>query len=370
MLLGPPLKSLKATPMPANQESTMNATQAQVPSQPAQSRASSPPESMRAILHEHYGSAEVLRLGQIERPTISDDGVLVKVHAAGLDRGVWHLMAGLPLLIRALGFGLRAPKFKVPGMDVSGRVEALGKHVTEFQVGDEVFGICQGSFAEYAAVHKDKLALKPANLSMQQAAVVPISAGTALQGLRDVAQLKSGQSVLITGASGGVGTFAVQIAKQLGAQVTGVCSAAKLDLVRSLGADHVIDYKRENFTQLGQRYDVIFDIAGNSPLSDLRGALTPKGTLVIAGGEEGGRWFGGIDRQLRGMLLSPFIGQSLRSFVAKESNAHILDLTPMLESGQLKPVIERSFPLEEARAAMEYLLSGRAKGKLVISVQS
>jgi NADPH:quinone reductase-like Zn-dependent oxidoreductase len=322
---------------------------------------------MKAIIQDHYGSADVLYLSDIDRPTIGDGDVLVRVHAAGLDRGVWHLMAGLPYLIR-LGFGLRGPKNPVSGMDVAGRVEAIGKNVTDFQVGDEVFGLCRGSFAEYACVPSSKLARKPANLTLEQAAAVPVSAITALQGLRDVGGLVAGQKVLITGASGGVGTFAVQIAKALGAEVTGVCSAGKLDMVRSLGADHVIDYGAVDFTAMGLRYDLIMDIAGNTHLSDLRRTLTPTGTLVITGGEGGDRWIGGTDRQLRAMAMSPFLKQKLRSFIASESAEYLEELRELIEAGKLMPMIDRTFPLDEAPAAMRYLTDGRARGKLVITV--
>ena len=250
---------------------------------------------------------------------IGDDEVLVRVHAAGVDQGVWHVMAGLPYPIRLAGYGIRAPKNPVPGADLAGVVEAVGKDVTRFQPGDEVFGIGKGSFAEYARAREDKLAPKPANLSFEQAAAVAISGLTALQGLRDHGNVRPGQKVLIIGASGGVGTYAVQMAKAFGAEVTGVCSTAKVDLVRSIGADHVIDYTREDFAEGKQRYDVILDIGGNSSLSRLRRALTPKGTLVIVGGETGGRWLGGFDRQLRARLLSPFVGQTLTTFISRRT---------------------------------------------------
>ena len=252
-----------------------------------------------------------------------DDEVLVRVHAAGLDRGTWHLMAGQPYLIRLMGYGLRAPKNRVPGLDVAGTVVAIGADVTRFAVGDEVFGVSRGSFAEYACAREDKLARKPANLTFDQAAVVAISGLTALQGLCDVGRLEAGQRVLIIGASGGVGTFAVQIAKAFGAEVTGVCSTAKLDLVRSLGADHVIDYTQDDFSDAPERYDLILDIGGNSSLSRLRRALTPSGTLVIVGGENGGRWTGGFGRQLRAVALSPFVRQRL---VMKTPKEHYADL--------------------------------------------
>ena len=274
---------------------------------------------MKAIFQDEYGSPDVLELKEIDRPRVKDDEVLVRVHAAGVDRGVWHIMTGLPYPIRIAGYGLRAPKTSVLGADVAGVVEAVGKDVTGFQAGDEVFGIAKGAYAEYAVAPEDKLAPKPANLNFEQAAVVAISGLTALQGLRDRGKVRPGQKVLIIGASGGVGTFAVQIAKALGAEVSGVCSTTKLDLVRSLGADHVIDYTHDDFAGKGQRYDVILDIGGNSTLSRLRGALTPEGTLVIVGGEAGGRWLGGTDRQLRAHMLSPFVGQKLGTFTRRRT---------------------------------------------------
>ncbi len=324
-------------------------------------------ETMKAIVQDRYGSADALELREINRPEIGDDDVLVRVHAAGMDRGVWHLMTGLPYLVR-LGFGLRAPKHPVCGMDVAGTVAAMGRNVTGFEIGDEVFGICSGSYAEYACVSQKKLAPKPPSLSLEQAAAVPISAGTALQALRDKGEVRAGQRVLITGASGGVGTFAVQIAKALGAEVTGVCSEAKIDLVRSLGADHVIDYRSEDCLRMGQRYDVILDIAGNRSLSDLRRALSPKGILVITGGEEGGRWAGGVDRQLRALMLSPFVQQSLRCIIAQESNDHLYAMTELIESGKITPAIDKTFPLSEVPDAMRYLTGGHARGKIVITV--
>ena len=308
---------------------------------------------MKAIVQDRYGSADVLRLRDIDRPELGNDDVLVRVLAAGVDPGVWHLMTGLPYLVR-LGFGLRAPKTPVRGMDVAGRVEEVGENVTQFEVGDEVFGTCNGSFAEYARATEDKLALKPANLSFEQAAAVPVSACTALHALRDSGEVRAGQKVLIVGASGGVGTFAVQLAKAFGAQVTGVCSTTKLELVRSIGADQVIDYTRDDFSQMGERYDLILDIAGNRSLSLLRSALTPEGTLVIVGGEGGGPWLGGTDRQIRALILSPFVRHNLR----KE----------LIESGKVTPVIDRTYPLREAPDAIRYLEDGHARGKVVIKV--
>jgi NADPH:quinone reductase-like Zn-dependent oxidoreductase len=323
---------------------------------------------MRAIVQTEYGSADVLRVAEIDRPAIADDEVLVRVHAAGLDRGTWHLMAGQAYLIRLMGYGLRAPKNPVPGLDVAGTVAAIGANVTRFAVGDEVFGVSRGSFAEYAGAREDKLARKPASLTFNQAAVVAISGLTALQGLCDDGRIEAGQHVLIIGASGGVGTFAVQIAKAFGAQVTGVCSTGKLDLVRSLGADHVIDYSQDDFSSAPARYDLILDIGGNSSLSRLRRALTPNGTLVIVGGENGGRWTGGFGRQLRAVALSPFVRQRLVMKIPKENHADLERLARLIEAGKLTPTVERTYPLEQAPDAMRHLQAGHARGKLAITV--
>jgi NADPH:quinone reductase-like Zn-dependent oxidoreductase len=324
---------------------------------------------MFAITQETYGSTDVLELREIDKPGPGDDEVLVRVKAAGVDRGVWHVMAGLPYPIRLAGYGLRKPKNRVPGMDVAGVVEAIGNNVTRFQPGDEVFGIGKGAFAEYTRVSEHKLAPKPANLTFEQAAVVPVSGMTALQGVRDHGRVQQGQKVLITGSSGGVGTYAVQLAKVFGAEVTAVCSTTKLDLVGSLGADHLVDYTRDDFAAGGQRYDVILDIGGNASLSRLRRALSPSGTLVIMGGETGGRWLGGSDRQLRALALSPFVSQRLGTFINSESHELLLDLTPLIESGKVMPVIDRRYPLSEAPKAIQYLVEGHARGKLVITVQ-
>ena len=322
---------------------------------------------MQAIVQRTYGSADVLGLAEIDKPEIATNEVLVKVHAAGLDRGTWHLMTGLPYLVR-LAFGFRAPKNPVPGLDVAGTIVAIGSDATRFKVGDEVFGVSRGSFAEYAAALEDKLAHKPASLSFEQAAVVPISALTALQGLRDAGRIESGQKVLIVGASGGVGTYAVQLAKAFGAEVTGVCSTAKVDLVRSIGADHVVDYTREDFADGVQRYDLILDIGGNRRLSRLRRALTPTGTLVIAGGEEGGKWTGGIDRQLRALALSLFVRQRMTMFISKENHADLATLTKFIEAGDVTPVVDKAYPLAEAPDAMRHLEAGHARGKVVITM--
>jgi NADPH:quinone reductase-like Zn-dependent oxidoreductase len=323
---------------------------------------------MKAIVRDTYGSLDVLELSDIDKPEIGDEEVLVRVHAAGVGRDVWHVMTGLPYPIRLAGYGLRAPKNPVIGSDVAGVVEAVGKNVTRFQSGDEVFGIGKGSFAEYARALEDKLAPRPANLSFEQAAVVAISGLTALQGLRDHGKVRPGQEVLVIGASGGVGTYAVQLAKAFGAHVTGVCSTPKVDLVRSIGADHVIDYTREDFAEGEQCYNLILDIGGNSTLSRLRRALAFRGTLIITGGEGGGRWLGGTDRQLRALILSRFVDQKLGTFISKENHEDLLVIKGLIESGKVTPVIDRTYPLAEASEAIRYLEEGYAQGKVVITV--
>jgi NADPH:quinone reductase-like Zn-dependent oxidoreductase len=323
---------------------------------------------MKAIVQDTYGSADVLEFRDIDKPEVEDDEVLIRVHAAGVDRGVWHLMTGQAYVIRLVGYGLRKPKYPVRGREVAGRVEAIGKDVTRFRPGDEVMGTCEGSFAEYVCAPEDKLAPKPANLTFEQAAAVPISASTALQALRDQGRIQPGQRVLIIGASGGVGTYAVQLAKAFGAEVTGVCSTAKVDLVRSIGADHVIDYTRDDFADTGQRYDLILDIGGNRSVSHLRRALTRQGTLVLVGGEGGGRWIGGMDRQVRALAISPFVRQRLRMFVAKEHYEELQVLTELIEAGKIAPIIDRTYPLSEAPEAIRYLQEGKARGKIVITV--
>jgi NADPH:quinone reductase-like Zn-dependent oxidoreductase len=324
--------------------------------------------TMRAIVQDRYGSGDVFRLAQIALPQIAHNEVLVQVQAAGLDRGTWHMMAGQPYLLRLLGFGFRAPKNRVPGLDVAGVVAAVGSSVTRFALGDQVFGISRGSFAEYAAVREDKLARKPANLTFTQAAVVPISGGTALQALTDAGSVKQEQRVLIIGASGGVGSYAVQLAKAFGSEVTGVCSTAKLDLVRSLGADHVVDYTREDFADGTNKYDLILDIAGNSTLSRLRSALTPTGTLVIVGGEEGGKWTGGFGRSLRAPLLSLFVPQRLTMLASKERARDQERLTPLIEAGKVTPSIDRTYPLAHVPEAMRHLEAGRVRAKVAITI--
>lgn len=323
---------------------------------------------MQAIVQDTYGAADVLELRDVHRPAVGDDDVLVRVHAAGVDPGVWHLMTGRPYLVRIMGYGLRAPRVGVPGTDMAGRVEAVGANVTLFRPGDAVFGAGVGAFAEFACAREKGLAPKPDSLSFEQAAAVPVSGWTALQGLRDAGKIQPGQSVLILGASGGVGTFAVQLAKVFGAEVTGVCSSPKADLVRAIGADHVIDYTRDDPTDGTRRYDLILDVAGNRSLSRLRRALTTRGTLVIVGGEGGGRWLGGVDRQLRALALSPFVPQTLRGMLAVGRADDLRFLRNLIEAGKLKPVVDRTYPLAEAAQAIRYLEHGRARGKVVISV--
>jgi NADPH:quinone reductase-like Zn-dependent oxidoreductase len=292
----------------------------------------------------------------------------VRVHAAGLDRGTWHLMTGKPYLMRIAGLGFRGPKDRVPGRDLAGTVAAVGPGVTGFAVGDEVYGIGRGSFAEYAVARADKLAHKPDSLSFAQAAVVPISAATALQALTDHGRLQPGQRVLIIGASGGVGSYAVQLAKALGAEVTGVASTTKLDLVRSLGADHVIDYTRDDFAGTGHRYDLILDIAGNPTLRRLRRALTPTGTAVIVGGENGGELTGGMGRTLRALALSPFISQRFANFINKERASDIDRLTTLIDAGQVTPIIDSTYRLDQVAEAMHQLAAGEVRGKVAITI--
>jgi NADPH:quinone reductase-like Zn-dependent oxidoreductase len=324
---------------------------------------------VKAITQDAYGSAdEVLVCNDVDRPAIGPDDVLLRVHAAGVGPDVWHQMTGQPYLVRLMGVGIRTPKRGVPGWDVAGTVEAVGKDVTQSQPGDEVFGTSHGALAEYACARADRLAPKPVNLTFEQAAAVPVSGCAALHGLRDAGRIQAGQSVLILGASGGVGTFAVQLAKTFGADVTGVCSTAKLDLVRSLGADHVIDYTCEDFVDGVRHYDLILDTAGRRSLSHLRRALDKRGTLVLVGGEGGGRWLGGFDRQLRAVLLSPFVHQTLRSLFSTERRADLLFLKDLIEDGKITPVINRTYPLNETPTALRDADEGHGRGKTVITI--
>jgi NADPH:quinone reductase-like Zn-dependent oxidoreductase len=320
---------------------------------------------MKAIVQDAYGR-DVLHLEDVEEPIAEDDQVVVRVIAASAFIGDWHIATGLPYAIRAVS-GLRAPKLRVRGQDFAGRIEAVGKEVTGFELGDEVFGTCEGSFADKARARPDRIAPKPANLTFEESATVPSTGTTALQGLRDVGKVRAGQKVLIIGAAGGVGSFAVQIAKAFGAHVVGVCSTTKVDLVRSIGADEVIDYTRDDFADMGQRYDVILDTAGNRPVSHLRRALAPRGTLVIGGGEGGGRWFG-VGRQVRASMLSPFVSQKLGTFIAKPNREDLLDLKELSEAGKVTPLIGRTYPLSEVPEAIRQLGEGHGRGKVVIRV--
>lgn len=320
---------------------------------------------MKAIVQNEYGTTDVLRLMDLPEPEAGPDGVVVQVRAAGVDPGVWHLMEGTPYLVRLMGFGVRRPKARVRGLDFAGIVHAVGENVTEFRPGDEVFGTCQGSFAEYALTTVDKLARKPERLGFHEAAAVPISGFTALQALRDKGGITPRQKVLVIGAGGGVGTYAVQIAKAFGAEVDGVCSTGKVDLVRSLGADTVFDYTREDFTG---GYDVILDTAGNRSLTSLRKCLTPQGTLVIVGGEGDGKWIGPVGRNLRALLLGPFVKHKLRGLFSTENRDDLETLRALVEEGKLTPVIDRTYSLAEVPEAIRYASEGHARGKVVISV--
>jgi NADPH:quinone reductase-like Zn-dependent oxidoreductase len=324
---------------------------------------------MKAIVQDRYGSADVLEFRDIEEPVVGENDVLVRVHAAGCGPDVWHIMAGEPYMAR-IALGLRRPKVAVRGWDVAGTVEAVGANVTNVRLGDAVMGTAErGSFAELVATPSDTLVSKPAGLSFEQAAAVPVSGVTASRAVRDEGNVQAGQTVLVIGASGGVGSLAVQIAKAFGGTVTGVCSAPKADLVRSIGADDVIDYTREDFTDGSRRWDVIIDTAGRRPLSQLRRALSPKGTLVIVGGDGGGRWTGGFFRgMLRAPVVSMFVGQRLRGLATKIEQPDLLALEELIGSGAVTPVIDRTYPLIEAPDAIRYLEEGHAAGKIVITV--
>jgi NADPH:quinone reductase-like Zn-dependent oxidoreductase len=322
---------------------------------------------MKAIVHDQYGSPDALELREIDRPVVEHDEVLIRVRAAGANPGDWHFTRGEPYVMR-LQSGLGTPKNPVRGLDVAGRVEAVGESVTKFQPGDEVFGEGSGTFAEYACAEEGKLVQKPTSLSFEHAAAVPVAAVTALQGLRDEGDLRPGQRVLVNGASGGVGTFAVQIAKSLGAEVTGVCSTRNVEMVRSIGADHVVDYTQENFTRSGQQYDLVFDLVGNHSLSALRRALTPNGTLVLGAGS-GGPWFGPLGTVLKAFVTSPFGSQRLRPLVSAVRDEDLADLADLLEEGTITPIIDRTYELSETPEAIRYLEDGHARGKVVITVE-
>lgn len=324
---------------------------------------------MRAVVQDEYGTTDVLRLEDVPEPSVGADDVLVRVRAAGVDPSVWHLMTGLPLVAR-LGLGLRAPRTPVRGRDLSGTVEKVGADVTEFRPGDDVFGTCgDGAFADYAVTRRNRLARKPSSLSFTQASVVPTSACTALKALREQGNVRAGHRVLVIGAGGGIGTFAVQLAKTFDANVTGVCGPAKTDLVRSLGADDVIDYTEEDFADRAERYDLIVDTAGNRPLRLLRRALAERGTLVLVGGEGGGRWLGGLERTLRAVVTSPFTRQNLRGLVSTESAKDLEYLADLMETGKVTPVVDHTFDLTEAAVAIDHLMDGRAAGKLALTIE-
>jgi NADPH:quinone reductase-like Zn-dependent oxidoreductase len=321
---------------------------------------------MRAIVQDHYGTSDQLHLAEVPDPTPGAGEVLVRVEAAGVDRGTWHMMTGRPLVAR-LALGLRAPRDRIPGRDVAGTVVALGDGVTGYAVGDAVYGTARGSFAELAVVPLARLARRPRNLTAHEAAAVPVSALTALQALR-AGGVERGDRVLVIGASGGVGSFAVQLAVDLGAHVTGVSGPAKADLVRSLGAERVVDHTTTPLETLGERFDVVVDIGGHRPVRLLRGLLAERGSLVIVGSETGGRWLGGLQRSIGAALLSPFVRQQLVMLAASENGADLATLTEVIERGGVRPALERTFPLEQAAAAVDHVSEGLARGKVVLAV--
>jgi NADPH:quinone reductase-like Zn-dependent oxidoreductase len=322
--------------------------------------------TMKAIVQHRYGSPNVLRYKDIDKPVVSDGEVLVRTHAAAVNIGDWHLLRGVPYVMR-LVVGLRKPKREIPGTDVAGRVEAVGGHVKQLRPGDEVFGWCEGAFAEYACAPENNFLPKPANLTFEQAAAVGDSAFTALNAVRDQGKVQPGHEVLINGASGGVGTFAVQIAKSFGARVTGVCSTRNMDLVRSIGADQVIDYMREDFTQSRQRYDVMLDGVGSRSLPDCRRVLTPRGTYVLIGVLDIGRWFG-LARQLQVLSLAPFVRQRMRVFIVRRNREDLVALKELVEAGKVTPVVDRRYELSEVPEALQHQGEGHARGKIVIAV--
>jgi NADPH:quinone reductase-like Zn-dependent oxidoreductase len=326
--------------------------------------------TMKAIVQDLYGSADVLELREIDTPTIGDSEVLIRVRAAGVNVADWAIMSGLPYIARPM-YGMGKPKNRVRGTDVAGVVEAVGARVTRFRPGDEVFGWSGhlgGAFAEYAAVAEDALVSKPARLTFDQAASVPMAGTVALLAVRDHGKVRAGQNVLVNGASGGIGTFAVQIAKSLGAQVTGACSTRNVDLVRSIGADHVIDYTKEDFTRTGLRYDLILDNVANRSLSDLRRALTPKGALVPNGGGFEHRWIASGGRLIGAKVSFAFASQSVVTFVASSKQQNLVALRELIEAGRVRPVIDRTYALSEARQALDHIGAGHARGKVVISL--
>ena len=333
--------------------------------------AAAPTNPMKAIVYCDYGLAN-LKLEDIEKPVPNDDQLLVRVRAASVNPYDWHFIEGTPYIMRMMGVGLRKPKDTRLGVDFAGTVEAVGKNVTQFKPGDEVFGGRGGAFAQYVCVRADRaVARKPANLTFEQAASVNIAGITALQALRDKGKIQPGQKVLINGASGGVGTFAVQIAKSFGADVTGVCSTRNLDMVRSLGADHVIDYTKEDFAKGAERYDVILDNVPNHSLSECRRVLTPKGKYVMigGGGPNDNRWIGPFGRVIKAVLSSPFVGQEMGMMMADTSQKDLTVLADLMQSGKVKPVIDRTYKLSEVPAAIRYVEEGHARGKVVITME-
>jgi NADPH:quinone reductase-like Zn-dependent oxidoreductase len=322
---------------------------------------------MKAIVQDRYGSPDVLELRDIDPPIVKDDEVLVRIRAASVNPFDWYQVTGTPYIMRMDG-GLRRPKQTTPGVDLAGQVKAVGNNVTMFQVGDEVYGMRSGAFAEYLAAGEERLARKPANLSFEQAAAVPMAAVTALQGLRDKGQIRPGQNVLVNGASGGVGTFAVQIAKSVGAEVTAVCSTRNVDMVRSLGADRVIDYTTSDFVHNGQRYDLILDVAGNRSISDRRRALTPNGTLVVVGGPMKNRWIGPLGSMITTAVAARFGSQRVVAMLAKHRPEDLNVLRQLLESETIRPAIERTYPLDQVPEAIRYVGTGHAQAKVVIAV--
>src|SRR6266699_1262824 len=326
---------------------------------------------MKAIVYTQYGPPDVLQVKEVEKPAPNDGEILVKIHAASANPLDWHLMRGAPFLARLAG-GLRKPKDPRLGADIAGRVEAVGNNVTQFQPGDEVFGAWTGSFAEYASVPENRVALKPTKSSFDEAAAIPVAAITALQGLRDKGHIQSGQKVLINGASGGVGTFALQIAKSFGTEVTGICSARNVDLVQSIGADHVIDYAKEDFTKTDQRYDLIYDLVGNHSFSERRRILGPNGICVMAG-IGGAGWHEGFATRLLGelnaYLRSRFVRQKFISYIAQFNKKDMMVLADLMQSGKVTPVIDRTYKLSDVPEALRYLEQGHARGKVVIAVE-
>ena len=321
---------------------------------------------MKAIVQARYGSPDVLQLKDVGKPVLRDDEVLVRVRAAAVNIGDWHLLRGVPYAMRGVT-GPRKPRREIPGLDIAGQIESVGSNVSQLQARDEVFGWCKGAFAEYASAAENTLLPKPANLTFEQAAGVGDSAFTALAAVRDQGKVQPGHTVLINGASGGVGTFAVQIAKSFGAKVTGVCSTRNVEMVRSLGADQVIDYTNEDFTQTEQAYDVMLDLVGTRSLSDCRRALTPQGTYVVVGVRDMGRWIG-LSRQTKALLLSPFVRQRMRVFVVRHNPEDLAVLKDLAEAGKITPVIDRRYSLSDVREALRYQGEGHARGKVIIAI--